>query len=214
MIRSRNLRAVLFDWDGTLADTAQASFRSYVRMFADFGMPFDAGMYARTYSPNWHHTYRCMSLPEDQWATADEKWLTYFSEERVDLIDGAREVLEALDRHNIKRGIVTSGSRPRIERELAHHGVSGHFLHVICGTDVREKKPHPEALQLCLQRIGVTPDESVYVGDSPEDVEMARSAGVMSIAVEGTYPNADALRASRPDFMAASLADAMRHLLA
>ena len=183
-------------------------------MFADFGLPFDADTYARTYSPNWHHTYRCMSLPEEQWDVADEKWLAYFAEERIELIDGAREALDELGRRKIVRGIVTSGTRSRIEPELLHHDVGRHFLHVICGTDVREKKPHPAALQLCLDRIGVQASETAYVGDSPEDVEMARAAGVKSIAIRGSFPNTDALIASRPDYLAESLADAVRHLLA
>jgi beta-phosphoglucomutase-like phosphatase (HAD superfamily) len=42
------IRAVLFDWDGTLADTAEASYRCYVRMFSEFAIPFDRETYART----------------------------------------------------------------------------------------------------------------------------------------------------------------------
>ena len=213
MTRSRNLRAVLFDWDGTLADTAQASFRSYVKMFADFGLQFDEEAYARTYSPNWHHTYRLMGLSENQWGDADVRWLRYFADETIHLIDGAREALDLLDRRRILRGIVTSGSRDRIVRELEHHNVGQHFVHVVCGTDVREKKPHPEALHLCLDTIGISPDETAYVGDSPEDVEMARAAGVVSVAIRGAYPNIDALLASRPDYLANSLADAVRYVL-
>jgi len=213
VIGSRSLRAVLFDWDGTLADSAEASFRCYVRTFGDFGIAFDREAYARTYSPNWYVTFRSVGLLEEHWREADAKWLAYFAEESIHLIDGAREALDLLDRRNIVRGIVTSGSRDRIVRELQHHDVGRHFVHVICGTDVREKKPHPEALQLCLERIGVSSAETAYVGDSPEDVQMARAAGVASVAIRGSYPNVDALLASGPDFLADSLTDAVHHLL-
>jgi phosphoglycolate phosphatase len=154
-----------------------------------------------------------MALHEDQWPAADAKWLAYFAEETIHLIDGAREALDLLDRHNIVRGIVTSGSRERILRELRHHDVASHFVHVICGTDVREKKPHPAALQLCLERMGVGPAETAYVGDSPEDVQMARAAGVAAVAIRGSYPNVEALLASTPDYLADSLSDAVNHLL-
>lgn len=197
--------AVLFDWDGTLVDTAEPSFRCYVRMFESFGIPFDRETYARTYSPNWYHTFRCLGLPEEHWSTADERWLSHFAEEQVELIDGAREVLTALGQRGFAVGIVTSGSRPRIERELAQHGLAAHVHECVCGTDVAEKKPHPAGLLLCLQRLGIAPQECVYVGDSPEDMAMARAAGVFAIAVPGTYPNREALVASRPDLVLENL---------
>jgi HAD superfamily hydrolase (TIGR01549 family) len=207
------VRAVLFDWDGTLADTAEASFRSYVRMFRDFGIAFDREDYARTYSPNWYLTFRSIGLPEERWPEADARWLAYFAEEPIELMAGARAALDALARRNIRRGIVTSGSRDRIERELRHHDVARHFDHVVCGSDVREKKPHPEALHLCLGRLRLNAAECAYIGDSPEDVEMARAAGVFSIAILGSYPNAAALRAAGADLAAESHGDAMSLLL-
>lgn len=213
MTQRRNVRAVLFDWDGTLADTAEAAFRAYARTFGDYGLHYDTETWARTYSPNWQHTYRCMGVPVEAWPEAQAKWLAYFAEERVELIEGAREALEVLERHNILRGIVTSGTRSRIERELLQHDVGRHFLQVICGGDVREKKPHPEALHLCLEKIGVSPEETVYVGDSPEDIQMAHAAGVASIAIRGPYPNVDGLLASSPGYLAESLSDAVNYVL-
>ena len=67
------LRAVLFDWDGTLLDSAEASYHCYVRLFSDFGIPFGRAEYQRTYSPDWYHTFRCVGLPEEQWADADQR---------------------------------------------------------------------------------------------------------------------------------------------
>ena len=197
------LRAVLFDWDGTLADTAEASFRCYVRMFTELGIPFDRETYARTYSPNWYHTFRMLDLPQERWAHADARWLAHFAEERIDLIDGARELLRDLRARGMATGIVTSGSRERVMRELELHAIE--LDACICGSDVKEKKPHPEGLLLCLDRLQMEPHEVVYVGDSPEDVAMARAAGVYAIAVPGGYPNRDALLASRPDAMVESL---------
>jgi phosphoglycolate phosphatase-like HAD superfamily hydrolase len=73
--------------------------------------------------------------------------------------------------------------------------------------------PHPEALLLALERLGVPPGRGVYVGDSPEDVEMARNAGTWSIGVPGGFPNAAALERSRPDLFVAGLADAVDALI-
>jgi HAD superfamily hydrolase (TIGR01549 family) len=201
----RNARAVIFDWDGTLVDTSETSYRSYVRMFASFSIPFDRDTYARTYSPNWYHTFRCVGLPEELWAEADERWLAFFAEEKNELIDGAGELLAELTSRGIASGIVTSGGRDRVTRELHGHGLMSHFAHCVFGSDVTNKKPHPEGLLLCLDRLGVQPEDAVYVGDSPEDVTMARTAGVFSVAVPGGYPNREALLAIGPDHVAESL---------
>jgi HAD superfamily hydrolase (TIGR01509 family) len=171
-----NVRAVLFDWDGTLVDTAEASFRCYVRLFEEFGVPFDRETFARTYSPNWYQTFRMLDIPEKRWPHADERWLAHFAEEEIAVIDGARELLDALRARGLATGIVTSGSKERVERELDAHGFT--FHECVFGSDVKEKKPHPEGLLLCLERLEIAADEAVYVGDSPEDVAMARAAGV------------------------------------
>jgi HAD superfamily hydrolase (TIGR01549 family) len=202
-------RAVLFDWDGTLADTAEASYRCYVRMFAELGIPFDRDAYARTYSPNWYLTFRALGLPEDKWAHADARWLAHFAEEQVALIDGAREVLETLTSRGVSTGIVTSGGRERVGRELDAHGLTPHLQECVYGTDVKEKKPHPEGLLLCLDRLTVRAADAMNVGDSPEDIAMARAAGVFSVAVAGGYPNRDALADAKPDAFTESLRDVL-----
>jgi HAD superfamily hydrolase (TIGR01509 family) len=197
------MRAVIFDWDGTLVDTAEASYRCYVRMFAAYGMPFDRELYAQTYSPNWHHTYRCVGLDESLWAEADARWLGFFAEERVQPIDGARELIDALHARGLAPAIVTSGSRDRVQREIAEHGFA--FHQCVFGDELRNRKPHPEGLLLCLSRLGIGAHEAMYVGDSPEDVQMARAAGVYSVAVPGPYPNRDALAACGADAYVDSL---------
>lgn len=198
VIIAEMVRAVLFDWDGTLADTAEPSFRCYVRMFAEFDIAFDREAYARTYSPDWYRTFQALGLAEEHWGRADERWLAHFADEPLALLDGAREVLETLTARGLATGIVTSGGRARVSRELEAHGLAHHIHECVFGCDVKQKKPHPEGLLLCLERLGVRAEEAVFVGDSPEDIAMAHAAGVRSVAVHGGYPNHDALRAAQP----------------
>jgi HAD superfamily hydrolase (TIGR01549 family) len=202
-------KAVLFDWDGTLVDTAEASFNCYVRMFETFGIPFDRDAYARTYSPNWYRTFEQIGLAREHWREADTRWLSFFAEETCTLIDGARELLETLTARGIAAGIVTSGGRDRVTRELEIHGLTDHVREAVFGCDVENKKPHPEALNLCLTRLGIPPTEAAYVGDSPEDVAMARAAGVYSIAIPGPYPNRAALGAAGADVVVPSLVEVL-----
>src|SRR6185369_15523819 len=137
---------------------------------AAFDIAFDREMYARCYSPNWYQMFRTLELPEHRWSEADQKWLEHFAEERIELIEGARELVAELASQQIDVGIVTSGTRSRIVREIEEHGLTPHIRECVCGSDVIEKKPHPEALLLCLDRLGVAAAESVFIGDSPEDI--------------------------------------------
>jgi phosphoglycolate phosphatase-like HAD superfamily hydrolase len=87
------------------------------------------------------------------------------------------------------------------------------FPAVICSEDVTRRKPHPEALLAGLAQLDVAPADAAYVGDSPEDVEMARAARVFSVGIAGAFPNRRAVRAAAPDLQADDLLDAIRALL-
>jgi HAD superfamily hydrolase (TIGR01549 family) len=205
--------AVLFDWDGTLVDSAEVSFRCFESMFQGYGIAFDRAAYAATYSPNWHRTYTAVGLPPERWSEADARWVEGYCRETIPLIDGARDAVSRLSAAGLAVGLVTSGDRVRVERELAAHGLDTVFRVLVCGPDTANKKPHPEALLIALARLGVPPGRAVYVGDSPEDVEMARNAGAWSIGVPGGFPNTEALARSKPDLLAARLGDAVDALI-
>jgi HAD superfamily hydrolase (TIGR01509 family) len=208
------LRALLFDWDGTLADSAAASFRCYSRLFDAFGISFDQERFEQTYSPNWYRTYAAVGLPEDRWAEADTLWLKHYALDKSCLVSGAKEALTRVRDAGLVLGLVTSGSRERVARDLTSMEVSGFFRTVVCGEDTQRPKPHPDALVLALGRLGVDGSQAAYVGDSPEDIEMARAAGVYAVGIPGGFPNREALRLARPDLLATSLDDALNGLLA
>lgn len=207
------LRAVLFDWDGTLVDSAEASYRCYVRLFSAYGIPFDRESFERTYSPNWHRTYEALGLPRERWDEADARWLEHYGCEETRLLPGAREALASLRDQGLDVALVTSGDRARVSAELERLDVRAFFHSVTCAGDTERRKPHPEPLQLGLRRLGRAPAESAYVGDSPEDVEMARAAAVYAVGVPGGFPNRAALAAAAPDLMAADLPGAVTALL-
>jgi HAD superfamily hydrolase (TIGR01509 family) len=209
-----SLRAVLFDWDGTLADSAEASFRSYARVFPEFGIPFDRAAFERTYSPDWYHTYRELGLPEEHWDEANARWLDYYAHEPPVAVEGAHAAVTRLHQAGVAMGLVTSGSRVRVERELEQLGFARFFAAVVCHGDYHHRKPHPEALLLGMARMGVRAEESAYVGDSPEDVRMARAAGVFAVGIPGAFPNRDLLVASGPELLAPRLDTAVDALLA
>jgi HAD superfamily hydrolase (TIGR01549 family) len=213
-MRDRGLQAVLFDWDGTLVNTAEASYRCYEKLFGSYGIAFDREAFGRTYSPNWHLTYSALGLAEERWAEADARWLRHYGEEEVVLIEGAREALQRVREAGLGAGLVTSGDRVRVSRELADLGMADFFQALVCAEDTTERKPRPEPLLLALDRMRLAPGQAVYIGDSPEDVQMARAAGVRAVGIPGAFPNREALAAARPDVLSPSLAEAVARVLA
>ena len=71
----------------------------------------------------------------------------------------------------------------------------------VLGGDTRRKKPHPEPLLKALREMRMEPCDCVYVGDTPEDMQMAHAAGVRAIAVLGPFPTEKRLRALQPEFL-------------
>ena len=212
-MRTPRLQAVLFDWDGTLVNTAEASYRCYEKLFGSYGIAFDRDAFRRTYSPNWHLTYSALGLAEDRWAEADARWLGHYGDEDVVLIEGAPDALRRVRDAGLRAGIVTSGDRVRVARELTRLGVAELFEVVVCAEDIVYRKPHPEALLFALDKLGVGAAEAVYVGDSPEDVQMAQAAGVLAVGIPGGFPNRESLAAARPDVLEATLAGALDRLV-
>ncbi|MGH9743547.1 MAG: HAD family hydrolase [Candidatus Acidiferrum sp.] len=198
------LRGVLFDWDGTLVNSYEADSAAYLAMFREMGISWGLEELALHYSPNWYRVYRAAKLPKSRWDDADLAWRKQYAKHSPKLIAGARQVLERLGRaHHL--GLVTSGDRDRVMRQLRAFRLTRLFRARVCGGDTLEKKPHPAPLQLALRQLCLDPSACVYVGDSPEDLEMARKAGVRAIAVLGPFPTEKRLRAARPDFLLESI---------
>jgi HAD superfamily hydrolase (TIGR01509 family) len=106
-------------------------------------------------------------------------------------------------------GLVTSGQRERVTADLDRLGLSSCFVALVCGSDLPARKPDPAPLRRALFEMNVAAPDSAYVGDSPEDVLMARAAGAFSVAVPGGYPNRKQLIAAKADLFAESLAEAL-----
>jgi HAD superfamily hydrolase (TIGR01509 family) len=189
---------VLFDWDGTLLDSFAADANAYMLMFGALGMRWSIAELKRYYSPNWHRVYRAARLPRAKWEEADRLWRFFYRKQQPKMQPGALQVLRALDRR-FELALVSSGSRSRVRRQLREHGVSAMFLAKVCSEDAPHRKPHPAPLRMALDKLRALPQTCVYIGDAPEDIEMAHRAGVRAIGVLDGSPVPERLRAASPD---------------
>jgi HAD superfamily hydrolase (TIGR01509 family) len=167
-------------------------------MFDALGMEWNIDELKRHYSPNWHLVYRAAGIPRARWDEADRLWRKFYQKQLPKMQPGAMKVLRTLDRR-FKLALVSSGSRTRVRKQLREHKVSAMFLTKVCCEDAPRRKPHPAPLRMALENLRARPEASVYIGDAPEDIEMAHRAGVRAIGVLGGSPVPERLRSASAD---------------
>ena len=209
---TRSITTILFDWDGTVVDSAQLGLVAFQKTFAVLGRPFPQQVYEESYSPNWYTLYEAMGLPAEKWDEADTLWLKHYGEQSADFIEDAEKAILELQRKGYRLGVVSSGSTSRLTREIEHLGLGGVFKVVVCNEQMTRKKPHPEGLHTAMRLLDCGAACTCYVGDSPEDIAMGKSAGVMTIGVRSSYPTSWRLTQAEPDICLDSLAAIAEYL--
>jgi HAD superfamily hydrolase (TIGR01549 family) len=181
------------------------------KTFNELGVPFVHAVYEAKYSPNWYSTYDALGLPKELWQVADEVWIRHYGEQSAALIEGVGETLLALHGKGYQLGVVTSGSRSRVSREIQQCVLRDVFAVTICNEDIVNKKPDPEGLVLAIRSMNADPSHCAYVGDAPEDIEMGRRGKVMTIGVRSAYPSSARVMSAKPDLYLERLAELLNH---
>lgn len=202
------MKAILFDWDGTLADSIGRLFDANVAVMTAFGLPFDEEVYRRHFSPDWRLMYVRLGIPRERIDEANAIWIqAYRSGTTTALLAGVAESLERLAAAGFRLGLVTAGHRDIVEPLLERFDLGRFFEVVIFGTDMAEQKPDPAPLLAALTRLGgVSPTDAAYLGDTIEDIGMASAAGVRAVGIPSLVGPADALLAAGADEIAPSVA--------
>jgi HAD superfamily hydrolase (TIGR01509 family) len=190
--------AAVFDWDGTLVDTLGMIYRANVAALAPHGITMTRAWFRTGYSPDWRRSYRELGVPEPLWEDVSARWAAEMSAMRPRAMPWARRALRRLRRHGIRLGLVTASTRGVVVPNLARLNLEGVFDVAVYADDVEHGKPHPEALLRALTELGVAAGETVYVGDTTVDLEMARAAGAPFVAV-GTTTDAEDFRSAGVD---------------
>lgn len=180
--------AVIFDLDGTLADTIPlivSSFNAACRVplgreflseevIARFGIP-DNAMLLR-------------ELQEFPAATVDEaieNFHLHYHEQHgiVKAYPGITELLCALHERGTPLGVMTGKGRRTAKITLSELGWEGLFGGVVTGDDVTQQKPHPEGVLKAAADLSIAPQKCLFVGDSPADIKAGQAAGMKTAAV-------------------------------
>jgi N-acetyl-D-muramate 6-phosphate phosphatase len=191
------LRAVLFDLDGTVLDTAPDMVGALNRLREEHSLaplPFDAVRSAVS-----HGAARVVKtgFPDADDASSlalQRRFLEIYRgalSHETRLFAGMDEVLEELAAWGLKSGIVTNKAAWLTEPLLAELGLSTRFACVVSGDSLAERKPHPLPLQHAAALAGVRPDECIYVGDAQRDVQAAHAAAMPALVANYGYLRAD-----------------------
>src|ERR1041385_1458812 len=120
---TESISTVLFDWDGTIIDSAQLGLNAYYKVFAELGCEFSEDVYNANSSPNWDKTYEALGLAREHWERADTLWRFHYDAQTPQLIEGAADTLQKMHANGYRLGIVSSGNDDRVNREIDQFGL-------------------------------------------------------------------------------------------
>jgi pyrophosphatase PpaX len=203
------MRAIVFDWDGTLADTLPLMFVATEEVVAGFGLRLTWDDYCRLWTPDWRALYRLVGLPEAIIEEAGRRWwAAYRGRDEADLLPGAADALERLHAAGYPLALVTAGHRDNVGGQLRRHGLERLLPVRVHGDDLPETKPHPAPLLRAIRELGLGPGGGgiAYVGDALDDMRMARAAGAHAVGIDSGLGDETALRAAGAAETAASVA--------
>jgi len=194
-------RAVLFDLDGTLLDSAEliiTAFQETCRslLHRDVDRETILREWARPIRERFH------ALAPDQDEALSQEYLRRYlalHDRRARLFPGVPETLEALRDRRYAMAIVTSKRRATTQAALDAFRLDRWCAVVIADEDVTRHKPDPEPVRVASARLGVRPEDALMVGDTPLDIASGQHAGAGTVAALWGTVDAEALRAQGPD---------------
>jgi N-acetyl-D-muramate 6-phosphate phosphatase len=185
-------RAVLFDFDGTLADTAPDLAAAVNRMRLDEGhepLPLERlRPFASAGARGLLQAAFGVKPADAEYPALRETFLEYYAEclcQETRLFPGIDELLARLKGNGLAWGVVTNKSTRFTEQILVHLDLKPDC--VACGDTTAHLKPHPASLLHAAQQINVSPPDCMYLGDDLRDMKAAHAAGMRPIAVEWGY---------------------------
>jgi pyrophosphatase PpaX len=181
------LKGILFDFDGTLADTLPICFYAFRQVFREFdNRELTEKEIASMFGPSETGIIEDNLLNKESIQKAIERYYYYYDKEHANLVKQNEEItclLHFLKSINIKLGIVTGKARRSLEISLDKLNMNGLFDVIITGDDVERPKPDSEGVLKAISILNLDPSEAIFVGDSNADIQAGKNANVITIGV-------------------------------
>lgn len=178
---------IVFDWDGTLMDSAGAIVASVQAAARDLGLEPPSEQRARHIiglGLNDALRHALPELDEGRYADLTDRYRFHYlaQDHELTLFDGIGELIGDLAAAGYALAIATGKSRLGLNRAIDHSGL-GHYFQASRCADECFSKPHPQMLEELMAEFGVTPEATLMIGDTTHDLQMAANAGVPGVAV-------------------------------
>lgn len=182
-----NFDLIVFDWDGTLMDSAAAIVHAIQAASRDLGLPEPPEQRAR------HVIGLGLSdalqlavpdLPETAYPEMVERYRHHYlsRDHELVLFVGVEALLQELAARGYRLAVATGKSRLGLDRALDHSGLRAYF-HALRCADQCHSKPHPQMLEELMDELGAEPGRTLMIGDTTHDLQMARNAGTGGVGV-------------------------------
>lgn len=197
------IECILFDYDGTIADTAEIVWKSFgetVSQFTGhnvtmeefievFGKPLSEMMsfYSKDRTEEMMSYYR--------------EYFTLHQDRLIKPFPGVTETIIKLKEMGVKTAIVSSRTKSGVEYGLDMFGIKNHIDLVIGLDDTKNNKPHPEPIFKAINLLDAKVEQTLMVGDSPHDIIAAKESGVKSCVVAWTLFNKEKMYGLGPDYI-------------
>src|SRR5699024_5274591 len=180
------MKAIIFDFDGTLADTLPICFYAFQTVFKEFdNIDVTTDEVKGVFGPSECGIIR-ENLTDPNHNKAIELYYEEYNERHRELVLDNKEIndlLLSLKGEGYKLGIVTGKAKRSLFISLEHLNMNDLFDIIITGDDVNNPKPHPEGVNKALEQLGVKNTETVFLGDSNADILAGKQANVFTVGV-------------------------------
>lgn len=205
------IRFLVFDFDGTLADTTEGILKTTEATLERMGLPAaDPAMVQQAIGLPLQGSLRAAGVPVERIAEGVDTYHELFYElapRHISIYPGVKEGLEMLAGQGVRMGIATSRSEHSLVTLLTEHGILHHFEVLGTVQCVERPKPAPDLVQWVLERLGAAPAKAMVIGDTTYDIAMGAAAGCRTCAVSyGNHP-VERLLTANPDYIVSSITE-------
>ena len=177
-------KGIIFDIDGTLTSTNDLIFASFNFITKKYlGKTFSNEEILKWFGPTEDVILK--EFCGDDYEKAREEYYKFYSDNHfmADIYPGIKEILDELKANEVLLSIYTGKGKEAATITLKKLNIYKYFDLIITGDEVKEHKPSPEGIEIFLDKFNLKKDEVIMIGDSPSDINAARSAGVKVASV-------------------------------
>ena len=188
-----NYDLIIFDWDGTLANSTQLIVDAICKGSVDVGLPEPtqaaaSGIIGLGFREATYDLFG--QIPDAQLAELTARYTYYYGlgEDHIPLFDGVTEAVTHLTEKGVPLAVATGKGRRGLNKALANSGIAHHFI-ATRSVDECHSKPNPQMILDLMDEVAAKPERTLMVGDTSFDLQMAKNANVASLGVTyGAHP--------------------------